>query len=464
MSPRHPLLGAAPYGAWPGTPAATSASPAAPQLPAPDRHWDLLVVCLAGYVLTAVGRVHQVFEFLEPLRLALVSAVLAIGLYVASHGAARRLQPVLRNRITRGVVALGCWMALSIPGALWPGGAFHLFSDEFLKTVVMVVVLIGAARGFRDVERLTFAYLLGAAIYAAVILTRFDVGGGTWRLGLLYYYDANEFATLAVMSLPLGVYFMMRPGPWWQRLVGALALGFLTVGFIWTGSRGGFLALLAVGGFLLVRYTAVHAGWRILTTALLALVFAATASDTYWEKMQTILQPKDDYNVTGQQGRVQVWKRGLGYMMQHPVFGVGAANFPTAEGTISPVARSAPVGRGVKWSAAHNSFLQVGAELGLPGLILFLFTLAAAFRALRTVERSQPGRPRSERSPPAVQLAQALGASLFGFVVGGFFLSLAYHDMLYVLLALIAALGKVVIPRLATPRASRPFGSANRAS
>jgi len=24
-----------------------------------DRHWDLLIVCLTGYVLTVVGRVHQ---------------------------------------------------------------------------------------------------------------------------------------------------------------------------------------------------------------------------------------------------------------------------------------------------------------------------------------------------------------------------------------------------------------------
>ena len=41
------------------------------------------------------------------------------------------------------------------------------------------------------------------------------------------------------------------------------------------------------------------------------------------------------------------------------------------------------------------------------------------------------------------QLTQALTASLIGFAVGAFFLSLAYHEMLYTLVALSVGLGKV---------------------
>jgi len=421
-----------------------------------DRHWDLLVGCLAVYVLTAVGRVHQLFGFLEPLHVALLSASLAICLYIAVGGRARRFRLVLQTRTTRCVLALACWMVLSIPGALWPGGAFQMFTGEFGKTVVMYLVLAAALRGFLDVERVAFVYLLSAGIYAAVILARFQVGAEQWRLGSLYYYDANEFATLAVMSVPLGVYFMVRPRPLWRRLVSGTAVALLAVGFVWAGSRGGFLALLAVAVFLLVRYRGIHVRWRALTTALLALVFAATTTDTYWEKMSTILQPKDDYNVTGEQGRVKVWKRGLGYMLQHPVLGVGANNFATAEGTISPLARNATAGRGVKWSVAHNSFLQIGAELGVPGLIFFVVMLGSAFGALRAVQRTRLRWAPGERSPPTVQLAQALTAALVGYLVGGFFLSLAYRDLLYTLLALVVALRKSVALAAASVTSS-PF-------
>jgi len=435
-----------------------AAAGAALLLREPDRRWDLLLICLAGYVLTGVGRVHQVFAVLEPLRLTMVSSALAIALYLVDRSRGRRLQPVLRVGIVRWIVGLGVWMGLSVPGALWAGGAFETFV-EFTKMVVVCVILVGAVRGVRDVERLAFVYLLSVAIYAAAVITRFQVGPGDWRLGSLYYYDANEFAALAVISLPLGVYFIARPHPSWRRLASVPAVAALTVAIIWAGSRGGFLALLAVGAFLLVRYTAIHLRWRILTAALLGVVFAATASDTYWEKMKTITKPKDDYNVTGEEGRLKVWKRGIGYMLEHPLLGVGAGNFSTAEGTLSPVARAATVGRGVKWSVAHNSFVQIGAELGVPGLILFAGALLGAFRALGVVrQRARRVRPPGDGGPtsPNAPLAQALSASLIGYVVGGFFLSLAHRDLLLVLLALVAALRKVtplaVPPATPSPR------------
>ena len=65
---------------------------------------------------------------------------------------------------------------------------------------------------------------------------------------------------------------------------------------------------------------------------------------------------------------------------------------------------------------------------------------------LRVVQkRSRQLRPPGEPSPATASLAQALSASLIGYVVGGFFLSLAYRDMLLVLLALVAALRKVTL-------------------
>jgi probable O-glycosylation ligase (exosortase A-associated) len=415
-----------------------------------------LLIALAAYVLTAVGRIHQLFGFLMPLHLVLLSSGLAVGCYIATRHRARRLGPVLHDPTTRCVLGLALWMTLSVPGALWPGGAFEELTGEFGKMAAMYLVLVAGIRGFKDVERIAFVYLMAVGIYAAVVLSRFGVGASEWRLGMLEYYDANDFATLAVMALPLGVYFMVRSGPLWRRLLSALLLVFLVTAFIWAGSRGGFLALLAVGAFLLLRYDAIHVRWRVLATALLVFVFAAAATDTYWEKMRTILQPKDDYNITTEEGRIQVWKRGIGYMLRNPILGVGAGNFPTAEGTISPRARAAYTGRGWKWSVSHNSYVQVGAELGIPGLILFLLMFWRAFAALRAVQRRQP------RSPPA-QLAQTLAACLIGYTVGGFFLSLAYRDLLYMLIALAVGLRKRLPAVVASPRPVRSVAASSYA-
>jgi O-antigen ligase len=332
-------------------------------------------------------------------------------------------------------------MTLSVPGALYPGLAFVLLTGSFVKTIALFLLIVGSVRGFRDVERLAYAYFAAAVVYAAILLQRFDVGGSSWRLSNLYYYDANDFGTFAVTALPLGLYFTFNERRWSRRLIGAAGVLALLISIVWSGSRGGFLALMAVGGFILFRFTAIKKSWRVLGTAAVVVTVLATASDAYWTQMRTIINPEQDYNRTAEEGRLKIWKRGIGYMLLHPVFGVGADNFTVAEGTISPLARRQDLGLGVRWSPAHNAFVQVGAELGVPGLLLLLAVLGAGFVSLARISRGSVGPPEPGVSTP--QLAQALTGSLLGWVVGGFFLSLAYADMVYALVALATALRKV---------------------
>jgi O-antigen ligase len=332
-------------------------------------------------------------------------------------------------------------MCLSLPGSLSEGTSFTLIADNFLKTTLMYVVMVAAVRGVGDVERLAFVYLLSAAVYACVVVTRFDVGaGGDWRLGHLYYYDANDFATFAVTAVPLGIYFLHAGRRTALRVLGAVALATLSLAFVYSGSRGGFIALLAVGAFVVLRFTGIPLRWRVMATALVAVVVVGAASGQYWQQMGTILSDAD-YNRTGETGRLQIWQRGVGYMLDHPILGVGPDNFGAAEGTLSPLAHRQQYGIGVRWSAAHNSFIQVGAELGLPGLAFYVAMLAAAFGALRRTDRLQ--RRAVEKDAVGLELTQALTAALLGFVIGSFFLSLAYSEMLYTLLALAAGMWKV---------------------
>src|SRR4029077_13246553 len=99
-----------------------------------------------------------------------------------------------------------------------------------------------------DAERIAGVYLVAVTTYAAVVFSRFDIGDGdAWRLGHLYYYDANDFAILAITAMPIGLYFIHAGRRLPTKLLAALALTVLTVTFVRSGSRGGFLALLAVG-------------------------------------------------------------------------------------------------------------------------------------------------------------------------------------------------------------------------
>src|SRR5438046_3172970 len=89
--------------------------------------WDLLLVSLAVYVATAVGRVHQLFPVLLLLKPALLSAVLAIGLFLLQQSGQRRMS-LLRSSTTACLVGLLVWSAVSVPAALNQGIAFQSWS------------------------------------------------------------------------------------------------------------------------------------------------------------------------------------------------------------------------------------------------------------------------------------------------------------------------------------------------
>ncbi len=409
--------------------------------------WDLLIVCVGVYLATAVGRIHEVFPVLLPFKPTMLAAVLSIGLCLLQQSGRRRFA-LLRSPTTACLIALLLWGALSVPAALNQGLAFQTWTG-FVETVIMSLVVAASVRSTRDIGRLVLVYFVVTVVYVAVVLSRFELGSGSdWRLGHLYTYDANDLATLITTAMPLGLYFVLAQRRLVLRLLALAGLAILAVGLIRSGSRGGFLAFLAVTAFVLVRVTTIPVRSRVAGLLVIVAVVCGTASDKYWSQMQTIVHYKQDYNVTSDEGRVRIWMRGLGYMVDHAAFGVGMRNFQVAEGTISPRAKLQERGIGVWWGAAHNTFVQAGAELGIPGLLLFLGLLVTAFQSLRRVARD------ALRVNPAgsdlSRLAQCLMTALIGFAVGAFFLSLAYADMLYALLAFTVALAKCA--RLENPR------------
>lgn len=396
----------------------------APVVPAPP--WSLGLAGAALYVVTAVGRVQDLFPLLAPFHLALISSVLALACVALDPGALSRLNAALGLGTSWCVLGILVWAVLGVPTSLWPGGSVGIIRTILVKVVLMYFVLIAAVRHPRDVYRLAGAYVGSVMLYAGVVLVRFRGDPGAIRIHGLYDYDSNDFATLIASTVPIAVHLVVRKGWRPARLAGIGGLAALLLAFIWANSRGGFLALLAAAVVMLIGYRAVSGPVRLGVAVAAATVFVLLAGPAFWTRMDTITNPDQDYNMTSSEGRWQLWERGIGYMEMRPVLGVGVGGFPSAEGMLSEGAREARAhGRGEKWSEPHNSFVEVGAELGIPGLLLFVAMLWTAVRGLRGAP--EPG------------FAVSLAAAAAAFAVGGFFLSLAYKEMLYVLMALAAA-------------------------
>ena len=388
-----------------------------------------------------VWRIQDLFPALIPLKFVPLSTLAALGLFVVSPPALAALKRV-KQPIMKWALVMFVIIVLSVPESIWPGNSFDFIIQDHIKTILMMLVVLGSIRSYIDVERYAAAQLLGGVVWAFFVLFKFQLGSDG-RLSNLEYYDANDLGMLMVGTVPLVLYFSRRSSPIALRVLSLVAGGLYAMAIVKTGSRGAFLGIIAVGVVSLLTFKAMPVKSRVSVVVAGVLAFSLIATDQYWTMMRTLLNPQDDYNWTGksESGRMEIWKRGIGYMVDRPFTGVGAQSFPTAEGTLSPLAVRQNLGRGVRWAAAHNAFVQIGAELGVPGLLVFLTMLAAAFRTTNALARRRPDDDPGRRSE--VAMWQSLRICMVGYVVTAFFLSQGYAAYLYAMLALIAGFAAV---------------------
>jgi O-antigen ligase len=437
------------YLARPGT------SPRASVSGATEPKADLLLYALAAMIFTYVWRVQDLFPALAVIRPTILTLGVALAVYALDRDPRRQLG-LIGSTIVGLMVALHVVILVGLPASLVPAGSVVFFVKELLPTLLFALLLVAGVRGVRDVEWLALVNLVGALFFTLIVYVRYDVGeDGRW--GGLVYYDSNDLALLIVSTIPFAVMFMRRGAGVGRRAFALAAFGILVLALIKSGSRGGFLGFVVVLAYLLVRYRAVPARVRMFSVVAGVLLLALAGTEKYWGLIQTLLNPRQDYNWAGgaYYGRMELWKRGLGYVADHPLLGVGVGAFPVAEGELSEVARKRmSSGLPVKRSVAHNMYLEVAAEAGLPALLLFVAMLAVALRAAAVIARAPPSRGATEREPA---LGHALVASLIGYAVCGFFISAEHFSYLYMVLALVAGLLKLhrmrmPIPHLAEPR------------
>jgi len=426
-----------------------------PVAPAPAERlkWDAPLAALSVLLFIQVWGVQSLFETLAVPGLLSVVTVVTLLLLALDRDPRRGLRG-LNQPVVRAAVGLLLLATLSIPGSLDPGRSLEIVLQWYLRAVLLMLLVAGAVRGVADLQRLAWVQIAGLTLFCVVATARFWTGTNDKRWSPTYY-DVNDLAILIVSVLPLVLYLWRRSRALGARLLLTAGTVFLMMTLGRTGSRSGFLALVAVAGYLLLWFRGVSRAKRAGAVVLVAILLIALANSDYFERIQTILHPSADYNWSGKSetGRMALWKRGIGYVIDHPVFGVGAGDYQVAEGTLAPEARVQQYGEYFKWSAAHNSFLEVAAEIGVPGLIVFVSLLVAAFRTLSRVRREARGE--------AVLLAQALIGSLIGFEVGAMFFAKAFAMYFYLLLGMSVGLAKVASPVLGTVR---PAGRALRRS
>ena len=402
------------------------------QEPPPDR----LLKAIAWMLFAYIWRVQDALPVLGKIQLPLLVTGLAIAFFVSSRHRARSLTLIRSSLLWLVVILLGV-MLIGVPTSLWPARSLSFAAKSETENIVLLCLVAASVRSIRDIE--WFVKVNYGALFFSFIVSMFFKVGANGRLGNLVFYDANDFALVMVVTIPFALH-VLRPGnPRSGRLLGLLALGFMLIGIVKSGSRGGFIALVAVMTYALLLYRALPRRVRMSIAVAGVGFIAVLGSTTVLNQISTY---RGNYNWTGPFGRKAVWEHGLGYVEHHPVFGVGVESFPIAEGQSDIALSLSDQGHGFKWSVAHNSFLEVAAELGIPGFIVFVSFFVVAIRLLMAMRPGRRYGPWVSRRELA--LSEMLIGSFIGFIVAGTFVSAEYFSYLYFLLALVIALDKVL--------------------
>lgn len=402
---------------------------------------DALRLMVAAIIFLTVGRAHQHFGWLGAMR-PLQLLFLASAAYAAFGSSSISLRNLTSTWPPRVVIGLGLMAAVSVPFAISVGGSGSYLLFTYSKILLVFVIVLVSIRNAGDLKLYVWSYVAACAflVFLSVFVFGLQEAGGMSRLGGMYYYDSNGMGLVLSTGIPLCVALFQSSGRLGKVTSAMILLG-IGISLARSGSRGGFLGMAAVGLVLLIVVRGVSVPKRVAFVGIVAAGLLVASPQGYWEQMQSLTNPTDDYNWTSDYGRKAVALRGLGYMLDNPATGVGVGNFPRAEGMLSDIAQQRQAeDQGYRWTAAHNSYVQVAGELGIPGLILFC---ALVFGTPVTVHRLRRRLPRGWRTaggkPGFVyDLALYLPASLVGFAVTCTFLSFAYHDIIYMLTAFAA--------------------------
>jgi O-antigen ligase len=307
----------------------------------------------------------------------------------------------------------------ALPGQTFPSNPFQIYLSStfiFILSVALVDTL----------QRLRWAILalIGSYAWASLYVIK------EWRAGVAYdsgyrpgyiVGDANYFSTAAIYSIALAFYFMQGKRPRWMKIYCAGSLLVILLGVMVCASRGGFLGLCAAAVILIWR-----SQHRVRNFVMLVVLLVPPLVLLPSSPLQRFLHPT--FTEKGSEtAHQEAWKAGGRMVMAHPFMGIGLGSFKPLEPQYADPGLP-------EYNMAHNMFVEVAAELGIPALLIFISVFLSSFFLLGKIRKT-------ENIPRLVYDAStAFQAGLFGVMVAGCFVSAEYQKTTWMGMALIPCL------------------------
>jgi putative inorganic carbon (hco3(-)) transporter len=367
-----------------------------------------------------------------------------IGIYLALIGLLLRPQDLSFPPPIRWAVAFLLWASVSAVFAISP----DIAADALVERLKALVIFFAVVNALRTPQQLRFYMLLilvAFLIYPARGTLQNYIHGETVFGRAIWnkiYANPNDLA--AITLLMLGVAISVATAKTLDhRLRWALRLYIpvLLVIILLTQSRAAFIGLLVGFGPALLK----RAGQRPLVALSAVLALAVLIPAATWHRYENMskltstetLAEADPYGSTRQ--RFQILKVGWQIFESNPVLGVGIGCYNEANFRFAPHLGARD---------AHNTYLGLAAETGVPGLLLWLGLVASVLIFVRRRRRSL------ETNDSTIQV-RWLERAIIGCLVAGFFGTYSGITIVYLILGTLWAAANVLGTEATGPAAAR---------
>jgi putative inorganic carbon (HCO3(-)) transporter len=392
-----------------------------------------------GHTLTYIGLylfsivvLYRPYELIPALSFlstsAFILAVLTLIIYIPTQFTTEGSITVLSTEV-KCILAMALIVLLTMPIAKDPGTAWETFNDTFSKAVIMFVVMVNVLRTRRRLMGLMWLSLSVGLLLSYTALgmyVRGELNAEGYRVAVDVkglFGNPNDLALHLVMMTPLAVCLglaskriVMR---WAYFLMAAVFVGANTVTF----SRGGFLGLCAVSAVMIWKLGRKNRLGVSVVSIIFGGLFVLLAPGNYGVRILSIFGLATDPVGSSDQRR-ELLQRSILVTLRNP-WGIGIGNFPIV---------------GIHNLVTHNAFTQISSELGLLGLLAYLIFMISPFRKLGAIERTLFAK---DEYNWFFYVAIGLQASIVGYMVSSFFVSVAYNWFIYYLIAYAVAFRRI---------------------
>jgi putative inorganic carbon (HCO3(-)) transporter len=285
-------------------------------------------------------------------------------------------------------------LVLTVPVTLWVTAMPEVTLPQVYRLLVGIAFYYALANWCNSTQRLRL--LVNGTILAAALLALSAPISVQWAIGKLpfiptYLYERftlllsdtihpNVMAGCLVILCPIALAWLLfgwRKLSWAERLLSILAVLIMLAVIGLTQSRGAWIALGLVIVFLPVLR------WRWGWIGLLLASGLSLGGIYYFGAMRVLDLLASSSTISGIDGRLEIWSRAIYMLQDFPFTGIGMGSFSEVADKLYPFFLASPG----SIPHAHNLFLQIAVDLGIPGLIAWLATLfvvtAAGWQLLR---------------------------------------------------------------------------------